>query len=286
MNPAAFELFLPPTRASSVILSSPHSGRDYDEAFLRRSLLDRLAIRSSEDAFVDMLVSDAPRLGAPLLAARVPRAYVDLNRAAEELDPALIEGVARHCHNPRVSSGLGVIPRVVSNGRAIYRGKLTLAEAETRLTACWHPYHAALQALIEENRTLFGEAVLLDMHSMPREAIDGFGRGNGPRPDVVLGDRFGATAAPDIVAQVEDAFVAAGLRVVRNAPFAGAYITQHYGRPGRGQHVIQIEIDRSLYMDEATLLPHGGFDALKATLSAVLSRIIDFRRPARQLAAE
>ena len=140
------------------------------------AVLDRHVIRSSEDAFVDRLFDMAPAMGAPLLAARVPRAFIDLNRAADELDPALIEGIARAPHNPRVSSGLGVIPRVVAGGRAIYRGKLTLAEAEARITRHWHPYHQALRRLMDQTVAAFGQAVLIDCHSMPHEAIEAHAR--------------------------------------------------------------------------------------------------------------
>ena len=158
----AFVLKRPVRQAGPMIFASPHSGRDYPADFLASAVLDRQAIRSSEDAFVDHLFDAAPRHGAPLLAALAPRAFIDLNRAADELDPAVIEGIQRVPHNPRVSSGLGVIPRVVAGGRAIYRGKLSLAEAERRISRFWHPYHQALAELIEETRVTFGSAVLID----------------------------------------------------------------------------------------------------------------------------
>jgi N-formylglutamate amidohydrolase len=175
-----------------MIFASPHSGRDYPAEFLAQAVLDRRSIRSSEDAFVDELFDMAPQMGAALLAARAPRAYIDLNRAADELDPAVIEGLARVPHNPRISSGLGVIPRVVAGGLAIYRGKLSLADAEVRLKRFWHPYHQALAALIEEVRAEYGQVVLIDCHSMPHEAIEAHTRPGHPRPEVVLGDRYGA----------------------------------------------------------------------------------------------
>jgi N-formylglutamate amidohydrolase len=253
---------------------------------LARSQLDEHTVRSSEDAFVDDLFGAAPSLGAPLIAARVPRAYIDLNRAADELDPALIEGVARAPHNPRVSSGLGVIPRVVANGRPIYRGKLSLIEAQMRIERVWVPYHEALKSLMEESLELFGKAVLIDCHSMPHEAIEAHARFGQPQPDVVLGDRFGAAASRDVVDAVEAAFVAAGLRVARNAPFAGAYIAQAYGRPSRNQHVVQVEIDRSLYMDEAAIVPRPDYAAFRHRISGVLAEIIGRESEAMPLAAE
>ncbi len=282
----AFRLFEPARRTTSVVFSSPHSGREYPWSFLRKSVLDQHGVRSSEDAFVDLLIADAPLLGAPMLAATAPRAYVDLNRSADELDPALIEGIGKSAHNPRVSSGLGVIPRVVSNGRVIYRGKISRDEAEARIATVWTPYHNALQQVLNENRAAFGEAILVDCHSMPHEAIEGISQGNGPRPEVVLGDRYGASARSDIIDRVEAAFAAAGLRVGRNAPFAGAYITQHYGRPSRQQHALQIEIDRSLYMNEQLIRPNSNFDHFKRLLTGVMAEIADVGRGALPMAAE
>lgn len=281
-----FDLYLPDRRETPVVFSSPHSGKDYPQSFLSRSALDERSIRSSEDAFVDVLFSQAPQLGAPLLASRVPRAFIDLNRSADELDPALIEGIMRAPHNPRVSSGLGVIPRVVANGRPIYRGKLPLREAHERLEQVWHPYHDALRHLLDESRALFGEAILLDCHSMPHEAIETHARSNQPRPDVVLGDRFGAAASRIVVEEIEAAFEEAGLRVARNAPFAGAYIAQAYGRPSRNQHVVQIEIDRALYMDETRIAPLPEFAAFRQRLERVVAKITQYGAASQPLAAE
>lgn len=286
MTPDPFRLILPQRRTTPVVFSSPHSGRDYPVAFLEQSQLDGPAIRSSEDAFVDRLFDMAPKLGAPLLVARVPRAYVDLNRASDELDPALIDGIVRAPHNPRISSGLGVIPRVVAGGRPIYRGKLPLSEVERRLRAHWHPYHAALRGLLDQSLAQFGEAVLIDCHSMPHEAIEAHARPGVPHPEVVLGDRFGASAGRAVVDRIEAAFLAAGLRVARNTPFAGAYITQAYGRPTRNCHVVQIEIDRALYMDEVTVRPNAGFAAFRKLIAGVVAEVIAARRDTVALAAE
>lgn len=286
MSSPAFCLFQPVRRLSSVVFASPHSGSDYPEGFVRASVLDRHAIRSSEDAFVDRLFDCAPEFGAPLLCARAPRAYVDFNRSPDELDPALIEGVRRHGHNPRVASGLGVIPRVVSNGRAIYRGKIPMSEAKQRLDQCWRPYHAALQDLLDQAHHRFGEAILIDCHSMPHEAMDGVARSGAPRPEIVLGDRFGAAADSAVVERVEAAFAAAGLTVSRNAPFAGAYVTQAYGRPSRRQHAIQIEIDRSVYMDERRIAPNGNFDVFRALLRRIVAEIAAIGYEEQPLAAE
>ncbi|NJM81890.1 MAG: N-formylglutamate amidohydrolase [Tabrizicola sp.] len=282
----AFILRRPQRLTAPVIFSSPHSGREYSAHFLGQAHLDRHTIRSSEDAFVDKLFAMAPAMGAPLIAARMPRAFLDLNRAADELDPALIEGIARVPHNPRISSGLGVIPRVVAGGRAIYRGKLTQTEAAARITRFWHPYHEALKSLIAESHAAFGEALLIDCHSMPHEAIEAHARPGQSKPEVVLGDRFGAAAGREVMDRVEAAFVRAGFRVVRNAPFAGAYIAQAYGRPSRGSHVVQVEIDRALYMDEARVAPGPGFDAFREVMAGVVAELTGLGQPGLPLAAE
>lgn len=286
MISAAYTLSLPSTQSSCVVFASPHSGRDYSHDFLRQTVLDGVQIRSSEDAFVDQLVGRATGFGAPFLAAHVPRAFLDLNRASDEMDPAVIEGASRSGHNPRISSGLGVIPRVVANGRAIYSGKLSLAEAEARVEAYWRPYHAALAKVMAATKRDFGRAVLVDFHSMPHEAVQAVERLGHRRPEVVLGDRFGASAGVEIVDRIEEIFLEAGLSVSRNAPFAGAYIVQTYGRPSRGHHAVQIEIDRALYMDEQHVRPNDNFDSFQKLMERVVGEIADIGRRAVPLAAE
>ena len=259
---------------------------------MRASVLDEVQVRSSEDAFVDELFSAVSDMGASLVAATVPRAFIDLNRAADELDPALIKGVAAVTHNPRVSSGLGVIPRVVAGGRAIYRGKIEIEEAHARIADYWRPYHRALQQEIEAARMGFGEAILIDCHSMPHEAIDAASnrrpRGLRKLPEIVLGDRFGAACGGEIMERIEAAFSNAGFRVARNSPFAGAYVAQTYGRPAKGQHAVQVEIDRSLYMDEAKIERGPGFGEMQTRLAGVIAEIAEIGRGAAAvpLAAE
>ena len=286
MPKVAFHLCSPEVESSCVVFASPHSGRDYPWSFLRHTMLDEYAIRSSEDAFVDQLFDCAPEFGAPLLHGGAPRAFVDLNRSCDELDPALIEGVRRSGHNPRVASGLGVVPRVVANGRAIYRGKLPMAEVERRIDRYWRPYHRQMQQLLDRAHLRFGEAILVDCHSMPHEAVDGIVRGGARRPDIVIGDRFGASACALVVDRVEAAFTDAGLAVARNAPFAGAYTTQAYGRPSRNQHAIQIEIDRGIYMNEALIEPSANFQAFRQVLRGVIAAISAIGQDERRLAAE
>ncbi len=268
-----FLLTMPKNRSTATVFASPHSGREYPWTFIRSSQLDEKTIRSSEDAFVDRLFDMAPEFGAPLLSTSIPRAFVDLNRAASELDPALIAGVQQPGHNPRISSGLGVIPRVVANGREIRSGKIGLGEARWRLNQYYHPYHAKLAKLMEESRETFGFALLFDCHSMPHESLAATSFAPDKRPEVVLGDRFGAACAPDLTEAVEAEFASAGLRVSRNLPFAGAHVAQRYGRPSKNYHAIQIEIDRALYMDEEALCPNENFEDFKNLLRQIVARL-------------
>ncbi|MFN3954140.1 MAG: N-formylglutamate amidohydrolase [Pararhodobacter sp.] len=271
--PHAVQIIEPARITSHVVFASPHSGRIYPRNMLERAQVELSVLRSSEDAYVDLLLADAPGFGAPLITTEVPRAYVDFNRAETELDPALIAGAPRGALNPRVASGLGVIARVVANGRQIYRGKITMAEAEARIRDYWRPYHAAVGTMLERQHARFGQVLLCDIHSMPHEALAGHVLRGGKRPDVVLGDRFGAACGADLLARVQAIFEHAGLRVARNSPFAGAYIAQRYGQPAHGMHVIQIEIDRRLYLDEARIEPGPGFEAFRSLMRGIIQQI-------------
>ena len=283
---AAYHLSMPDVRTTSVVFASPHSGRAYPWSFIRRTNLDENTLRSSEDAFIDHLFDAAPINGAPLLTAIAPRAWIDVNRSSEELDPALIEGVRKTAHNPRVASGLGVVPRVVANGRAIYTGKIPRKEAEARIKEVWQPWHDALTQLMNDSVSLFGEAVLIDCHSMPHEAIETLTHPRGARPEIVLGDRFGAAASADVVDRLEAAFSTAGLRVARNAPFAGAFVTQHHGRPARNRHVVQVEIDRALYMNEQAIRPNNNYTAFKSMIDDIVANVTNIGRKDMPIAAE
>lgn len=273
MVDTVYRLAMPLALRSCAVFSSPHSGADYPPDFVAASLLTPLQMRSSEDAFVDELFAAAPASGAPLLAARVPRACIDLNRAADDLDPALISGTTRRFHSARIAAGLGVIPRVVGEGRPIIHGKLSLAEAQRRINAWWHPYHAELRRLLAAARGGFGTAILYDCHSMPHDALAAAPLVGGRRPDVVLGDRFGVACDRAIIDAATEQFAAAGFAVARNTPFAGGYITQTYGRPQHGVHALQIEIDRSLYMDEARVVRRPDFNEVRARLGTVVGEL-------------
>jgi N-formylglutamate deformylase len=286
MTNPVFSLTMPEARTSCAVFNSPHSGSAYPHEFMRRTRLDRLQMRSSEDAFVDELFGGAPAEGAPLLAAETPRAWVDFNRACEDLDPALIAGASRRFVNPRIAAGLGVIPRVVAEGRPIIEGKLTLSEARARLDICWRPYHRALQDLLRGQRDRFGVAILFDCHSMPHDALASAPVVWGRRPDIVLGDRFGAACARWLVDAATEMFADEGFAVARNAPFAGGYITQAYGRPRQGYHALQIEIDRSLYMDETTIEKRTDFEDVRMRLGRVISELVTIGPHAMPVAAE
>lgn len=286
MSPRPFHLHLPREITSAAVFSSPHSGRDYPERFIAASVLDSRSLRSSEDAYVDQLFSGCLAHGSPMLAASAPRAFVDLNRGADELDPAIVQGARVSGLNPRVASGLGVIPRVVSEGRAIRSGKISMQEARSRLDGFYHPYHEQLRDLLDTARRAFGEVLLLDCHSMPHEALIQSAGLFGRTPDIVIGDRFGSSCGPDFVARLEGFFRDEGFRTARNAPFAGAHITQHYGRPSSDQHVIQIEVDRGLYLDEKRVEPSADFDAVRRRLNRVVARICGMMERPLAMAAE
>jgi len=258
--------------ATPLVYASPHSGRLYPPDM--RPALEGVAIRRSEDAFVDGLVSAAPSLGASLITARMARAYMDVNREAFELDPGMfaddLPDFARS-RTARVAAGLGAIARVVAEGQEIYDRKLTFEEARRRIETVHAPYHAALARLVGEAHSAHGYAILIDWHSMPAAAARIGGRAGGC--DIVLGDRFGAACASQITARVEQLLEALGYRVARNAPYAGGYTTEHYGRPARRTHALQIEINRALYLDEETLQPTAGFARLRDDLEDLTARL-------------
>ena len=278
-----FILRAPDTQASPLVLASPHSGRNYLASFVDASRLDARALRRSEDSFVDELYAAAPSHGAALLAATFPRAYCDANREAWELDPAMFEDGLPPWVNTtsvRVGAGLGTLARVVSSGEAIYRRRLRFADAEGRVRSCWEPYHAALRGLIEATRCQRGACLLLDCHSMPDASPQGrdpvrarHGAGH-EGPDFVLGDAHGTTCAPGATRLVERLLRDAGYQVSRNDPYAGGYVTRHYGRPREHVHVLQVEVARGLYMDEATIEKRAGFGVLRDRLSLVVESLV------------
>jgi N-formylglutamate amidohydrolase len=263
------EIVRPSGAVRPLVLSSPHSGNVYPAAFVATSRLDPLTLRRSEDAFVDELFAAGPGAGAVLLKARFPRAFVDPNREPYELDPGMFrESLPDYVNrtSPRVGAGLGTIARVVANGAEIYEGKLPFAEAEARIEQLYRPYHGALTALLDETTERFGGVWLIDCHSMP--AIGGpTDRDPGKRRvDFVLGDAHGTSCARWVIEWAEAYLHGLGYTTTRNDPFAGGFITRHYGRPDARRHVLQIEINRRLYMDEERIQRGPGFGALAAHL--------------------
>jgi N-formylglutamate amidohydrolase len=269
----AFALIRAQGLSTPFVFASPHSGREYPAELMDAAILDSAAIRRSEDAFVDDLIGSAPAQGASLLTARFARAYVDVNREAYELDPAMFEDelpAFARARTARVAAGLGSIARVVGEGQEIYGRKLTFEEARRRIEAVHGPYHAALAALLDETRAEHGRAALIDWHSMPSAASGdpAYGRRG---CDMVLGDRFGSACAPGLTRLVERELEGMGYRVARNAPYAGGYTTEFYGRPAEGIHALQIEINRAVYLDEAALKPTAGFARLKRDLDRLFT---------------
>ena len=270
----------PSTRRTAFIFASPHSGRAYDEAFLKACLPPLSVLRRSEDAYVDTLFSDAPRLGAPLICATFPRVFVDPNRARDELDPAMFETppvATGRAVSARAGAGLGVIPRLAADGRALYAGTLPGAEARRRLSTCYDPYHARLTQEIESVCAAFGEAYVIDCHSMPAASARG--------ADIVLGDRYGASCSRGLVARAEAHFRDLGFAVVRNRPYAGGHTTEHYGRPDTGVEALQIEINRGLYLHESQCAPAAGLAPLQRAMADWMSRMIS-EAPGQTVAAE
>lgn len=247
---------------SPVVFASPHSGDVYPDDLGARPDLPELSLRSAEDALVNRLAAPRPGLGPVMIAARLGRAYVDLNRAPKDLDPQVVQGAG--AASPRVAAGFGVIPRLTGDGRVIRDRPLEHAEALARLAAAHRPYHEALGRLLHKARDRFGFAILVDWHSMPSRAV---GSAAGVRgPDIVLGDRHGAACSAEITRLLRALFERAGWRVALNRPYAGGWSTQVWGRPGDGFHAIQVEINRGLYLNEETLAPSPGYARTQKTI--------------------
>jgi len=266
-----FTLVQPPEQTAPLVFASAHSGRDYAPEFVASVRLDPVGLRRSEDSFVDELFAAAPEYGAPLLAATFPRAFCDANREAWELDPAMFEEPLPDWVNTtsaRVGAGLGTIARVVASGEAIYRRKLRFAEAEQRVRTCWQPFHDGLQTLIATTRQRFGSCLLIDCHSMPAAVQPPRGGA-----DVVLGDAHGTACGPRTVRLVEQVLEGLGYRVRRNDPYAGGFITRHYGRPRERVEALQIEINRSLYMDEGRIEKLPGFARVQRDMATLVGAL-------------
>jgi N-formylglutamate amidohydrolase len=285
-----FEIRRPQRRTLPLVLASPHSGAEYPDEFLATSRLDPLTLRRSEDSFVDELFASGPELGVPLVAARFPRAYLDLNREPWELDPTMFADALPNYVNtrsPRVRMGLGTIARIVASGEEIYARKLRFAEARMRVETLYHPYHQALRKLVLDTEAAFGGVLLIDCHSMPSAASETGGQGPA---DMVLGDCHGTSCAPEIVETARAFLTKRNFAVALNTPYAGGYTTAHYGNPRRGRHALQIEINRALYMDERRVRRKPELARLAAEMTALISclgeRMSERLGEAPRLAAE
>jgi N-formylglutamate deformylase len=258
----------PERQSVPFIFASPHSGRLYPASFARQTRLDPMMLRKSEDAFVDELFAAVTDLGAPLIAARFPRAFVDANRAPGEIDPAMFDAPLASIiapRTPRVAAGLGVIPRIVRDGVEIYVGRLPAQVADFRLENFYRPYHAALARLVSDTRASFGIAIVIDCHSMPPPS-----RGS----DVVIGDCYGEAAAAELIVAAQRALAELGFVAARNTPYAGGYTTNFYGKPESGVHALQIEISRALYLDEGRMAKTAGFAICKERLTRFAARLL------------
>jgi len=269
----------PATWQHPLVFASSHSGQMLPHDLLQLSRLTPDRLRRSEDAYVDELYMSCLQLGAPMIRALVSRAYIDLNREPYELDPRMFSSALPGYVNsstPRVLSGLGTIPRIVAEGEDIYRSKLEIAAALHRIETIYRPFHRNLAALVKESHTATGIAILLDCHSMPDSAIVNHQRNGSGGVDVVIGDRFGSSAAAHLVEELEALMVATGLRVRRNRPYAGGFITETYGNPAGNVHAVQIEINRSLYMNENTLEKRETFGQLEQAIAGILSEFASY----------
>jgi N-formylglutamate amidohydrolase len=288
LDPPA-EVLQPSSQALPLVLASPHSGAVYPGDLIAASRLDPHALRRSEDSYVDeIFATAAASLGVPLLRARFARAYLDANREMYELDPAMFEEPLPsfvNSRSPRVQVGLGTIARIVSSGEEIYGRKLSYAEAEKRIETLYKPYHETLQRLLDATLARFGFHILVDCHSMPSAGAEsragGVAAGRG-RVDIVLGDCHGTSCHPLVQETAHRVLTARGYVVARNSPYAGGFTTAHYGRPADERHALQIEINRSLYMDERTLRRRPYFRQLAADMGEVIAALGRLDRAALQ----
>lgn len=285
-----FEIYGPAVQRVPFILNSPHSGRNYTDAFMTKVQLSDFAIRKSEDFLVDELFGSGIAIGLPMLVANFPRAFLDVNREPYELDPKMFDGQLPDYVNTqsvRVSTGLGTIAKIVADREEIYHSPISVEDALERIENIYKPYHACLRRILAQTHVKFGFAVLLDCHSMP-SAHHGspFER----RPDFVIGDRFGSSCSEELTLCLRDNLKAMGYKVVLNKPYAGGFITQHYGRPDSGLHAVQIEINRGLYMDESSMQKSENFEKLADDIRQLLNIVVSMPEAAmlgtRPLAAE
>jgi N-formylglutamate deformylase len=268
-----YEILEPADWRGPLIFNSPHSGNIYPPTFLASARLELGQLRRSEDSFVDELFIGVVRQGFPLMRAHFPRCYIDVNREPYELDPRMFDGRLPSFANTRsmrVAGGLGTVARVVGDAQEIYDQRIPVDDALARIDGLYKPYHRALRRLVTRVHRDFGAAILVDCHSMPSIAGN---RDERPRADVVIGDRYGTSCVAVVADTVEAALQDAGYSVSRNKPYAGGFITEHYGNPPAGLHAIQLEINRALYMDERKFEPIAAFSRLAGHLETLADRL-------------
>lgn len=278
MHDAPFERFGEIVPTGPIVISVPHAGTLYSPALLAAARLPH-GLTLLEDRLVD-LVAVAARADETMLVQRTPRAAIDLNRSEDERDPLVDDGALPQAHpSAKVRSGLGLVPRRAGNSGELWRRRFTGTEIERRIARDHRPYHHALAAALMAARARFGVAVLIDVHSMPPLG--------GERARVVLGDRFGQAAGGRLVERLEGVVRDAGHRVALNVPYAGGYILERHGHPAQGLHAVQVELDRTLYLDAGLRKPGAGFARTVALLRAMLAALADEAMGAPQaIAAE
>jgi N-formylglutamate amidohydrolase len=268
-----FEVVEPAVAKGPVLFNSPHSGSIYPRDFLAVARLDMTTLRRSEDSFVDELIAGVVKHGFPLMRAHFPRCFVDVNREPYELDPRMFDGRLPSFANTRsmrVAGGLGTVARVVGDAQEIYDQRIPVDDALRRIEGLYKPYHRALRRLFSKLHRDFGAAVLIDCHSMPSSAGH---KDERPRPEFVLGDRYGTSCVGVVSETLERTLRGLGYSVSRNKPYAGGFITEHYGNPAAGLHAIQLEINRALYMDERRYERASTFGQLAADLETMADRL-------------
>lgn len=250
-----------PRGALPVILSVPHSGRDYSPQLIASASGGRAALASLEDPLVDRLAWRALKRGLGAVIARAPRAAIDCNRAEDEIDPQWVSGAPRGRLSARTRGGLGIVPARTARHGHLWHRPLTMAALEQRIGDAHRPYHLALERLLGETVDRFGCALLLDCHSMPRPAVG--------VPPVIIGDGFGRCAQRWLSDAALAAVRANGLGARLNDPFAGGHVIERHGRPREGIHALQLEIDRTIYLDDALAGPGPGFDRVARLIDSL-----------------
>ncbi len=273
----SFRVHGPALAAHPLVLDSPHSGHDYPDDFgAAVSLRD---LRDGEDCHIDRLYAPAVERGIPLLAALVPRTYIDVNRHEADIDPDLLDGEwpVPIQNSGKANIGKALVWRLLDDGRAIYDRRLAVEEVMQRIEQHHRPYHAALRQLIDQTHARFGRVLHLNLHSMRSVAgVMGVGGAGHVRPDFVLGDRDGSSCAPRFTEQVRGTLESLGYRVLVNDPFKGMELVRAHADPSRQRHCLQIEVNRRLYMDEASLQRTDNFPTLQGHLMTLIDRLCEF----------